>query len=78
MRGYSYHFSTDSRYLDPDAEFGRGLTLQFIKEATNSITPDAPSLGFVQTHLLLSIAYFGIGNGRSYWRELGKSQTKTI
>jgi hypothetical protein len=32
---------------------------------------DDPSLDLVQAHLLLSIANYGIGNGRKCWRELG-------
>ena len=49
-----------------------------LKRPRMRLHPTNRSLELVQTHLLLSIAYFGIGYGRSSWRELGKSQTNAI
>jgi hypothetical protein len=66
-------FLANLRYQDPESEGGHTLTIQFINEATNAIISDNPTLELVQTHLLLSMAHFGIGDGRSCWRELGAS-----
>jgi hypothetical protein len=49
--------------------------MQFINEATISTLTDDPSIDLLQAHLLLSIANYGIGNGRKCWRELGSTVT---
>jgi hypothetical protein len=60
------------RFQDPDSEDGYALTLQFIREAGKGISSaDEPTLEIVQTHLLLSIAHYGIGNGKESSRSLG-------
>jgi Fungal specific transcription factor domain len=46
---------------------------QYILRAKSEISSDESSLELVQTHLLLSIAHYSIGDGRNCWRELGTS-----
>jgi Fungal specific transcription factor domain len=61
-----------SRFQDPDSEDGYNLTLQFIREAVKGISSaDEPTMEAVQTHLLLSMAHYGIGNGKDSSRSLG-------
>ena len=64
-------FSTNARFQDPDSENGQDLARQFLAEANRAIISEGPSLELVQTHLLLSIANYSLGNGRKSWHELG-------
>jgi hypothetical protein len=60
------------RFQDPESEDGYTLALQFIREGGKGISSaDEPTLEIVQTHLLLSIAHYGIGNGKESSRSLG-------
>jgi hypothetical protein len=65
-------FLVMGRFQDPESEDGYILTLQLIREADNGISSaDEPTLEIVQTYLLLSIAQYGIGNGKYSSRSLG-------
>lgn len=60
------------RFQDPESEDGYTPTLQFIREAGKGISSaDEPTLEVVQTHLLVSMAHYGIGNGKDASRSLG-------
>lgn len=53
------------------AQIGENLANRFIEEANKNLPEQETSLEVVQTHLLLSIANYGIGDGRACWHELG-------
>jgi hypothetical protein len=53
------------------SQIGGDLAERFIEEANKDLPEQGTSLEVVQTHILLSIANYGIGDGRACWHGLG-------
>lgn len=53
------------------SQIGEDLAERFIDEANKNLPEQETSLEVVQTHILLSIANYGIGDGRACWHGLG-------
>lgn len=60
-----------TRYQSLDTQSELNEVRRFIQSARKELLSDDASLEIIQTHLLLSIANYSIGDGRDSWRELG-------